>query len=263
MDPRAVTRFSSSRLRSRFQKEYRFALLGAVKGKRILDVGCGDGVNAVLLAMLGAHVTGVDVSERAVEVARKRAWVSGVGARTRFTCSPIETFEGGDAHYDIIWCDSILHHLIPSLDGVLGRLTRVAAPGARFVAYEPVNFSPRLRRFRRRLPIPSDATPDERPLESTELQLIQRYIMDLCVRHYALFARLNRFVLAGKILERASVPRRAAVHALVALDAAVLRFSSARRFAGQAVLSGWMKPPDESDSLDGIGDAQEARVDVG
>jgi ubiquinone/menaquinone biosynthesis C-methylase UbiE len=50
-----------------------FALLGNVAGKRILDLGCGEGAYARELARRGAHVIGVDGSERLVKVAIERA----------------------------------------------------------------------------------------------------------------------------------------------------------------------------------------------
>src|SRR5260221_463515 len=45
IDPLAVRRYSSPRLRRRFSKEYRFRVLGSLDGKQVLDVGCGDGMN--------------------------------------------------------------------------------------------------------------------------------------------------------------------------------------------------------------------------
>src|SRR5689334_2587375 len=41
-----LERYQPGRLRPYFNKEYRFQLLGDVRGRRILDVGCGDGSNA-------------------------------------------------------------------------------------------------------------------------------------------------------------------------------------------------------------------------
>src|SRR5213083_3509867 len=49
------------------------AMLGDVAGKTILDLGCGEGGYARELARRGARVTGVDGSERLIEVARERA----------------------------------------------------------------------------------------------------------------------------------------------------------------------------------------------
>ena len=49
------------RITDRIEEELILALTGPVAGKRVLDVGCGDGVLSVRLAQQGAHVTGVDV----------------------------------------------------------------------------------------------------------------------------------------------------------------------------------------------------------
>src|SRR5438876_1683359 len=50
-----------------------FAILGEVTGKRVLDVGCGEGGYARMLASKGAYVTGVDGSDRLIEIAKRRA----------------------------------------------------------------------------------------------------------------------------------------------------------------------------------------------
>src|SRR5437762_12468076 len=86
IDPLSLHRYGSSRLRRRFNIEYRFRVLGSLAGKKVLDVGCGDGINAVLLAKLGAEVTGIDISPKAIELAERRAEISGVAGQTRFLC---------------------------------------------------------------------------------------------------------------------------------------------------------------------------------
>src|ERR1043166_2851871 len=50
-----------------------FALMGDVRGKRVLDLGCGEGGYARELAKRGATVTGVDGSARLIEIARERS----------------------------------------------------------------------------------------------------------------------------------------------------------------------------------------------
>jgi ubiquinone/menaquinone biosynthesis C-methylase UbiE len=48
-------------------------LIGDVKGKRVLDAGCGFGYYSILLAKSGATVTGIDISERMIELAKNNA----------------------------------------------------------------------------------------------------------------------------------------------------------------------------------------------
>jgi SAM-dependent methyltransferase len=47
------------------------ALIGDLRGRRVLDAGCGEGYNARILARAGARVTGVDVAPRMIELARE------------------------------------------------------------------------------------------------------------------------------------------------------------------------------------------------
>jgi 2-polyprenyl-3-methyl-5-hydroxy-6-metoxy-1,4-benzoquinol methylase len=48
---------------------------------KVLEVGCGTGTNSVWLAEQGLHVTGMDISSRAIELAKKRAAAKGVECR--------------------------------------------------------------------------------------------------------------------------------------------------------------------------------------
>src|SRR4029079_7280719 len=72
--PRTIARYRDP-WRSWLIPEYRLQLAGHLAGKRVLDVGCGEGRSSVLLAKLGARVTGIDISPGAIEAARSRATV--------------------------------------------------------------------------------------------------------------------------------------------------------------------------------------------
>ncbi len=241
MDPRVVARYTG-RLRRRFNKELRLKLLGNLQGQRVLDVGCGEGSNSVLLAKLGAHVTGLDISPKSVELARERAHVNGVSERTRFICSPVEIADLPANGFDIIWGDGILHHIIPVLDTVLGKLFQLARPDAQIVFSEPVNLSPLLRRIRLMLPIHTDATPDERPLEPAELAIIQKWFPELRMHHLGLTSRLSRFLLVGGYqYEATPLPRRALCNALHLLDAAVLSVPGLKKLGAAAVIHGLVR----------------------
>jgi SAM-dependent methyltransferase len=65
---------------SQQEVEFLLELLDLEPGCRVLDVGCGPGRHAVMLAKAGMNVTGVDVSRRFLDIAAERARQEGVGA---------------------------------------------------------------------------------------------------------------------------------------------------------------------------------------
>lgn len=233
--PDVVRRYGTLR-RRRFSKEYRFRLLGDVRGKSVLDVGCGDGLNALNFALLGATVTGIDISSKAIELAKRHAEVNGVSAQTRFVCSPLELADFPEASFDIVWGDAILHHLIPDLDLVVGRMRRWVKPGGVIMFGEPVNFNPTLRAIRLMLPIHTDATPDERPLEMAEIEVIRRHLPNLQIRPFSLFDRVTRWVLGGYDYERASAVRQRICDTLALMDYAVLSIPGLRSLGANSVM---------------------------
>ena len=232
-----VRRYGELR-RRRFSKEFRFRVLGPLTGRSVLDVGCGDGENAMNFAKLGARVTGIDISPKSIELARRRAEVNGVTDSTSFVCAPLETVDFADNSFDVIWGDAVLHHLIADLDNVMRLLARWTKPGGMLVFGEPVNLSPWLRRLRMLLPIATDATPDERPLERREIEIVARHVPDLRLRHFSLLDRLNRFVLVDYNYEESSAPRRAVSNLLSAADYALLSLPGLRSLGGTCVFYG-------------------------
>jgi 2-polyprenyl-3-methyl-5-hydroxy-6-metoxy-1,4-benzoquinol methylase len=242
IDPLALKRYSPP-LRRRFNKEFRFLLMGNLKGKCLLDVGCGDGSNAVMLAKLGASVTGIDISPRAIDLAEKRAEINGVNGLVHFYCSQLEAAELPQNSFDIIWGDAILHHLIAELDMNVRKLREWAKPNALLVFGEPINFNNALRKFRFMLPVKTDATPDERPLESADVEILRRHIPDLQVRAFSLFGRLDRFILLRSNYERSAWPRRAFSNSLAVLDYLLLSLPGIDQLGGTAVMYGHPKKP--------------------
>ena len=241
IDPLAVRRYSSPRLRRRFNKEFRFRLAGRLNGREVLDVGCGEGADSILLAKLGARVTGVDISSRSIEIAKTRAGISKVGESVRFVQSPLETAQFSDNSFDVVWCNAILHHVIPELDVVMDRLARWARPGALLLFTEPISYSRALRRIRSLIPVRTETTPGERPLEETEIKTVKRYVPDLKIRHFSLLGRLDRFILLDHNFERSPFWRRLLCHLVSTVDYFLLSLPGFAKLAGQAVMYGHPK----------------------
>lgn len=238
-DPLTVARYRGPR-RPWFNKELRFQLLGDLRGQRVLDVGCGEGSNAVLMARFGAEVTGIDISPGSIALCKRRAALDGVTHRTRFICAPLETVRLPAGSFDIIWGDGVLHHVIPELNKVMEKLVRWAKPEALFLFSEPVCLSPLLRRLRRHVPIHTDATPDERPLEAPEMTVLRTYLPDLRMRWFGLLSRLDRFVVVNRNYERSSLLRRAGADVLGLIDRIVLSVPALQPLGSMCVMYGTM-----------------------
>ena len=103
---------------------------GIGPGVEVLDVGCGTGTPACLLASMGARVTGITTSEVGVEAARARARDEGVADRTRFELRDGTHNEFADASFDRVW---VLEssHLMRERDRLMAECARVLRPGGR------------------------------------------------------------------------------------------------------------------------------------
>lgn len=83
---------------------------GSLKGKKILDVGCGGGILAESLALEGAIVTGIDMAEAGLEVAKLHLLESGL--KVDYQKIPVEDFAKNNAQaFDIVTCLEMLEHV--------------------------------------------------------------------------------------------------------------------------------------------------------
>jgi ubiquinone/menaquinone biosynthesis C-methylase UbiE len=108
-------------------------LAGDVRGRRILDVGCGDGELAVRLATRGAQVTGVDVSPSMIGAARARAEQNGVQAR--FCEARADALPFAAEAFDLVIAVTVLCFIGNALP-TFREAGRVLAPGGRLVIGE-------------------------------------------------------------------------------------------------------------------------------
>ena len=186
---------------NREQVEYLSATveaLGPLAERRILEVGAGSGALAVWLALQGADVTGIDVSGGILEVAAKRASLSGAAHQTRFVCVPIEEFDDPDRSYDLVIGSNVVHHF--DRERAIANLARLLRPDGRAAFCEPVFFLPDVARrlryaavVRRRFP-PHTHSPDERSLNRHDLRVVSRYFSSVSWQPVQLLCRLQNFV---------------------------------------------------------------------
>lgn len=140
--------------------------LGDIRGRRILDLGTGNGFLAAALALRGAEVVAIDVSAASLDLARQRAERSGVLDRIVFQLASAEETGLPDASCDAACGLFVLHHT--RLDASAAELSRVLRPGAPAAFVETMGFNPVLSTARRLLPgrlgIEKASTDDEAPL---------------------------------------------------------------------------------------------------
>ena len=103
---------------------------GELKGRRVLDIGCGGGLLSESFASEGASVTGIDLSAAAIDTARAHAGASGLVIEYR-VASPTLLLGENPAPFDIIVCAEVLEH-VDDLEGFLRDTLRMLAPGGIF-----------------------------------------------------------------------------------------------------------------------------------
>jgi len=108
-------------------------------GLRVLDVGCGQGIDVYRYALAGARATGVDLTPRHVELAE--AHLAAMGLEAEVVQGDAEALPFEDASFDRVSSNGVLHHT-PDMPAALREIRRVLVPGgeARVIVYNRSSF---------------------------------------------------------------------------------------------------------------------------
>lgn len=190
--------------------EYFYSVMGKLKGKTVLDIGCGSGDTSLVLAAHGADVLGIDLSAKAISAAQRRANRHSFAGNLRFECQPLESYViTAKEKFDIICGHSILHHLLPVLGEFLNQSKKLSNPWTQFVFLEPMATSEFLRKLRLKLPVSMHGTEGERPLNKKDLKIISEHLPAIEVTYFECFNRFTKFCLNSQNYEDSHVlPRR-------------------------------------------------------
>jgi 2-polyprenyl-3-methyl-5-hydroxy-6-metoxy-1,4-benzoquinol methylase len=107
-------------------------------GKAVLDAGCGIGEMSELFYAMGAKVSGIDASPKAIDFARCRAPDSGAfssGSLTDFTFN---------CQFDVIFCLDVLYHVVDDDNWrrTLSRVRAHLAPGGTLIIFDQLKREP-------------------------------------------------------------------------------------------------------------------------
>lgn len=107
--------------------EWISSLAGSLGGKTIIDVGCGGGILAESMAASGASVTGIDLAQKSLNVARLHGLESGVQVEYR-NISAEQIASERPAQYDIVTCMEMLEH-VPDPGSIVRACATLVKPG--------------------------------------------------------------------------------------------------------------------------------------
>ena len=111
-----------------------------VSGKTLIDVGCGGGILAESMAHRGASVTGIDMGEAPLSVARLHQLESGVDVDYYQSTAEDMAAQHPD-HFDIVCCLEMLEH-VPDPAAVIQACADMAKPGATLY-FSTINRNPK------------------------------------------------------------------------------------------------------------------------
>lgn len=109
-------------------------------GKQVLDVGCGGGILSESMSLLGAKVWGIDLGEKALNVAKLHGLESGVQVEYRLTAVE-QLAKEMPGHFDVVTCMEMLEH-VPEPAAIVEACSKLVKPGG-VVFFSTLNRNPK------------------------------------------------------------------------------------------------------------------------
>lgn len=111
-----------------------------LQGKRVLDVGCGGGILSESMAEKGADVTGIDLGDKALKVAKLHQLES--GSKVDYRLISVEDLaKEQSASFDVVTCMEMLEH-VPDPEAIVRACAQLVKPGGS-VFFSTINRNPK------------------------------------------------------------------------------------------------------------------------
>lgn len=170
--------------------------LGDLKGKNLLDVGCGLGEASVYFAMLGASVTSSDLSQGMLDATQRLAVANGVTVQSLLSAAE-DLGLTVDKKFDVIYLGNLLHHV--NIEETLGRLKKHLNPSGLFISWDPIQYNPVINVYRKMAM--GVRTPDEHPLRVSDIKTFRQNFANVETKFFWL-STLIIFLLMALIQKR-------------------------------------------------------------
>lgn len=182
--------------------EYAYCLMGNLNGKLVLDYGAGDGWNAICMAKADAIVWAIDISEKGIDLTKKKAKANGVDGLVKAEVRNCYKTEFQSQIFNAILGGGILHHL--DLEAAGRELSRLLRPDGVAVFREPIREtrimdvikSVVLKIANRK---PSEVTEDEAPLTIKRLNILKSHFNIVKYKHFNVLASASQLFKSKKL----------------------------------------------------------------
>jgi 2-polyprenyl-3-methyl-5-hydroxy-6-metoxy-1,4-benzoquinol methylase len=183
-------------------REYVGSIMPELKGKKVLDYGAGDGWNTICFAKGDAEVWAIDISDKAIELIKKKARKNSVEFAVKAEVR--NCYETGFENnmFDIIYGGGILHHLDMDLAGrELGRILKSSGIAIFREPYRETKMMDVVKRIillfiKKRV---SETTEKEAPLKGNKIKKLKNYFECVSLEYFDALSSLNLFIHSQKI----------------------------------------------------------------
>ncbi len=160
------------------ENQFVLSRMGDLKGKKILDLGCGAGETSVYFARSGAKVFCCDIAEGLLKISLTLAQKYGVVLESvAASCGQLPFHDGT---FDIVYGNGVLHHL--DLFPAAAEIRRVMKTGAKAFFIEPLPYNPIINIYRKMAQ--ALRTEDETPLRVSQIKKLEDYFSSVETRQF-------------------------------------------------------------------------------
>lgn len=185
IDPKTINIYENFSLAAQ-ENRYARSIFTKVKGKKILDLGCGFGETAIYWAKKGAEVESVDISEESIKLAQRLAKKFKVTKNCRFQPMATENLRFPANYFDFVFGNGVLHHI--DIPKSIKEVNRVLKKEGKAVFVEPLAYNPAIDVYRQIAD--KVRTPTERPLTFAVINKMKKYFPNVKHTEFHFFTLL-------------------------------------------------------------------------